>query len=143
MKLQEWFWSRVQKSSGCWNWTGSLTSNGYGKIERNKHILLAHRLSFKLKNGSIPDHLIICHRCNNKKCVRPGHLYAGTHRQNREDAIRDGAILPKRPSAFSGKLRRPVQMVVRWSRDEVVRVQLLASKSSMTVSAFVRSKTLA
>lgn len=70
----EQFWSRVIKTTGCWEWTGSKTSGGYGNVRFQGRNVYAHRLAYTLHRGAIPDGLVIDHLCRNRSCVRPDHL---------------------------------------------------------------------
>ena len=85
------FWSRVTKGEGCWVHSGSFGSHGYPQATgHNGQSGPAHRLSWILHNGDIGEGLFVCHRCNNKLCVRPDHLYLGTHKQNMDDMAKAG-----------------------------------------------------
>lgn len=84
------FWSSVAKSpEGCWLWTAGKISSGYGAFWIKNHLILAHRFSYFLTNGSIGK-LFVCHRCDVKLCVKPDHLFAGTHSDNMTDMSRKG-----------------------------------------------------
>jgi hypothetical protein len=81
------FWAKVQKSAepdGCWIWTASRTSHGYGKIGVNGRLAAAHRLSFELSKGPIPAGMQVDHVCFNRGCVNPAHLRLATNKQNNE-----------------------------------------------------------
>lgn len=84
------FWSLVEKSDGCWNWNGNFSTWGYGRLWAQGISMPVHRLSYFLENGTIPEGLLVCHRCDNKKCVRPSHLFLGTHNDNSDDKIKKG-----------------------------------------------------
>src|SRR5262245_56294238 len=80
------FWSKVQKTETCWLWTGAKT-RGYGAINIDHHAVLAHRVSYELHIGPIPDGLYVLHRCDVHACVRPDHLFLGTHLDNIQDMV--------------------------------------------------------
>ena len=96
----ERFWNRVEKSDGCWAWTGDKHPFGYGVIaiivNRHRTRILAHRYSFMLHNGPIHRTDVVMHSCDNPSCVNPAHLSVGTQKDNIQDMMRK-----KRHSSFS------------------------------------------
>ena len=82
---EERFWSKVEKTEGCWNWTKGTHPTGYGMFSFQGRNRYAHRYSYALANGPIPEGLSIDHICHNPGCVRPDHLRAVTHKQNHEN----------------------------------------------------------
>lgn len=91
------FWEKVQKSDGCWVWTGATMKSrgGYGAFNVGEHrVKYAHRFSWEIHNGPIPDRMFICHHCDNPKCVRPDHLFLGDHWDNMADATFKGRMGP-------------------------------------------------
>jgi hypothetical protein len=86
--LKERFWAKVQKTDGCWWWTAGKFKNGYGSIyggEHRGHYRKAHRVSWEIHYGAIPDNLCVLHKCDNPPCVRPDHLFLGTQKDNVQD----------------------------------------------------------
>lgn len=96
------FWRNVSKSeSGCWNWTASVDRSGHGQFGLNGKLMLVHRFSFALHNGVIPEGKIIRHKCDNRRCVNPDHLVAGTIWENNQDrVIRRHVVGPGRKSLW-------------------------------------------
>jgi hypothetical protein len=84
------FWSKVRKSDGCWLWGASIKTTGYGQFFRGPRIEKAHRVSYELTHGPIPEGLYVLHRCDVRACVRPDHLFLGTISDNSRDMIYKG-----------------------------------------------------
>lgn len=75
--------------NGCLEWTGNLTESGYGRFAINpKKTVRAHRFSWEINNGAIPDGLCVLHKCDNRKCIKIDHLFIGTHLDNALDRER-------------------------------------------------------
>lgn len=87
-----WLFVDRRKPSECWEWQGSLFVSGYGRIKFKGRAYRAHRLSYEVHFGSIPAGLLVCHRCDNKRCVNPRHLYLGTASDNVSDTAARGRI---------------------------------------------------
>lgn len=106
--FEERFWGKVEKSDGCWLWTGSRLSRGYGQIGRNGKVILATRASYEIHYGEFEQTLCVLHRCDNPACVRPDHLFLGTHYDNMKDMMEKGrhrtAPQPKGSSNKKSKL---------------------------------------
>lgn len=78
------FRARVRVGDGCWIWTGRIT-DGYGYVWWEGKHARAHRVAWLLEHGEPPDDRFVLHRCDEPSCVRPSHLYLGTHEENMRD----------------------------------------------------------
>lgn len=93
---EEGFWEKVRKSRGCWLFTDTLASNGYGGFSYgrrgNRTQIKAHRFSWEITYGPIPVSLEVLHRCDVRNCVRPTHLFLGTDLDNMQDCAKKDRI---------------------------------------------------
>ena len=90
------FWEKVSKTDSCWVWTGVKTRGGYGYLHKSsgteQQSRRAHRISWELHNGQIPDGLWVLHKCDNPPCVNPDHLFLGDRKANMDDCAAKGRI---------------------------------------------------
>lgn len=86
--------NRHVKKGECWEWTGKVSARGYGtfqeKINGKKKDCTAHRRSYEAFIGEIPKDLFVLHKCDNRKCCNPDHLFVGTHSDNMQDMLSKG-----------------------------------------------------
>lgn len=119
--LAERFWRYVEKTSDCWKWTGKATVKGYGRIARGRSQgsehptnILAHRVSWIIHFGAVPENMNVLHHCDNPSCVRPDHLFLGSQMDNMIDCSEKGrrgnltrdAVRDMRTAYRSGKTLR-------------------------------------
>lgn len=74
-------------NEGCWNWAGSTNGKGYGQMTFRGRGITAHKASYEAHIGPIPSGMLILHKCDNRACINPEHLYAGTYKDNRRDML--------------------------------------------------------
>ncbi len=129
--LEQRFWNKVEKTESCWNWTASRDSNGYGQInggkDRNGRHYNAHHVAWELCFGQIPKGMEICHKCDNRSCVNPTHLFLGNRSDNMQDASKKGRMkntfsqgnIPWNKD--SGTWNGPPDSQFRWTHEEYER----------------------
>ena len=125
-----------EPESGCLLWTGGLTGThkwGYGRFRLNRDTKIsAHRLSWLLWRGDIPEGMLVLHTCDKPTCVNPQHLFLGTHKDNRQDCIRKGRTnLPTGCDHYLSKLTPDDVQEIRKLRG-VVSQRELARRYNMS-----------
>ena len=100
------FWVKVEKTETCWEWTSSMTPQGYGIFQtggQNTPLMVSHKFAWELENGPVPEGMMLDHVCHNRKCVNPAHLRLATAKQNNENR---GVLNKNNTSGVRGVVRR-------------------------------------
>jgi len=145
--ISERFWNRVKigKKDECWQWLGCL-NNGYGRVNIGDHqVDYAHRVAYELYYGKIPAELFVLHKCDNRVCVNPHHLFVGTHQDNVDDMV------SKRRHAHGARARHAVldetkvrKILERYARGaKITDLSIKFSVSWTTIYHIVRRETWA
>lgn len=96
------FWAKVEKTSSCWFWKGSLTRGGYGQIRVNGKLVYVHRLACAISGRPIPEGETADHLCRQRNCVNPDHIESVTFRENILRGIGPTAINARRTTCKKG-----------------------------------------
>lgn len=130
-----------EPNSGCWLWCGSTTDTGYGRVKVNGKIQRAHRVSYELHNGLIPEGLNVCHTCDTPLCVNPDHLFLGTQQDNITDMIQKGrAVYVKGASNGRSKLTEEQVWEVYHAEGTQVEIAAQYEVTQQLVSLIKRKK---
>lgn len=127
--LETLFWDHVQRGGAdeCWLWEGATTPFGYGDIKSHQRRHNAHRVSYELHKGPIPQGMQVCHRCDNPRCCNPGHLWLGTAGDNCRDMVAKGRhVSPALKGSKNGRAILTDALVMEIRRDKRPGTQIAA-----------------
>jgi hypothetical protein len=140
-KMLERFWSRVRKSGGRWEWTACINQDGYGMVRVfGRASKGAHRVSWEMANGPIPHGGHILHRCDNRRCVRPDHLFLGDNAANTADRQAKGRQA-RGETIWESKLTAKRVVAMRRLREMGVKVRCIGSAFGVDGSVASRATT--
>ncbi len=126
------------RSPDCWLWTAGTASTGYGKFWLDGKMQSAHRVSFMFTHGRNADGLVL-HRCGNRRCVRPSHLYEGTHKDNHKDMVNDGNLVVLRgEDSPASKLTESQVALIRASNLSTRKLGRIFDVGSASISRIKR-----
>lgn len=125
------FFDKVDKTEDCWNWTASSRGQGYGAFKINGKVIDAHRVSWTIHFGEIPNGLFVCHKCDNKKCVNPDHLFLGTQKDNMNDCLQKGRMIIPEGIKYKEK-HKPVNRSLK-NEVEISNIKLQIKNRSCTL----------
>ena len=102
------FWSKVDQRGpdDCWEWRAARMWKGYGHFGVARDLVVrAHRFAWEVSRGPIPNGAMVLHRCDNPACCNPAHLFLGTARDNTDDMVAKGRMVPP-PTVYGDEWRR-------------------------------------
>jgi hypothetical protein len=143
-KAQLRFSRHVRKTDGCWEWTRSLKGAGYGQFVADGKPHYAHRWAWESVHGPIAQEMVVCHKCDNRRCVRPSHLFLGTQKDNIADMYAKGRERRGDQTGAKNGMARvkdidPAQVTALFDAGQRVRdIAPLFGISKSTVSNIVR-----
>lgn len=136
------FWEKVDQAGDCWVWLAHKDHAGYGQFTYGLKTIRSHRVAWILTHGEIPNGLFVCHKCDNPSCVRPDHLFLGTHSDNMRDSYRKGRkVLPDRTRFVKGHQqasRGEASHLAKLTSDQVLEIRRTYEQGGVTQEALAR-----
>lgn len=137
--IEDRYWRYVVVQNGCWQWTGATVGTGYGALRNpggGSGISLAHRVSWAIHHGAVPEGLHVLHRCDNPPCTNPAHLFLGTAATNALDKVEKGRARanPDWRPPFTVLTPAAVQDIRSRYRPYKVTFKMLAAEYGVSIS---------
>ena len=136
------FWRRVQRgrSGTCWEWQGAITTSGYGTLSVAGRMMPAHRRALELARGAqILPGLMVCHRCDNRRCCNPAHLVVGTASDNARDMYERGRHVQRERPPYDSLATLTAEQLAAIRIGLRLGVRTPSGKISLTPAAVARS----
>ena len=123
-----------EPNSGCWLWIGASSPSGYGNFAVGRRQIGAHRFSWDMRRGPIPEGMHVCHKCDVPACVNPDHLFLGTVEDNMNDMKRKGrAAKPRGEASAYAKISEATARSIKYSIGTLVSVAAQYGVSTASV----------
>lgn len=143
VSLADRFWTKVHRRdpNECWPWLASLDSRGYGNfgVLRDGRFVMqrAHRVAWELtRNDNLAAGVVLCHSCDNRRCVNPAHLFTGTQRDNMADCVAKGRLNDRAGECNPrAKLSARAVAAIRASDLSLARLAALHGVAKSTIAA--------
>jgi hypothetical protein len=133
--------SRINPANGCQEWIAGNGSKGYGSTTICGKSFLAHRASWIVFKGEIPDGKLVCHSCDNPKCIRVEHLFLGSHSDNSDDKMAKGRWKPRKrtPEEISKKEEnsRRAQLAFDVNEELHTEIKILAARRNISMNMWL------
>ena len=126
----------INPTTGCWEYQGYIHHDGYGAVQRNGVRAQAHRMAWMQLRGPIPDNMLLCHKCDNRKCVNPDHMFIGTNADNQKDKAEKSRAC----RGESRPLAKLTEKIVREMRASTEPTHILAKRYNIDKSTVKRAR---